>query len=112
MHGNRSLALRTQEVGHEVGVALGNAERQHATSTALLQLLQRILGSSSGRYRLREGLFVELGAAPRDVPIVHKVGDPKIAERAQELLSNAVGKVTRGLTTAKEVVSIIGSGAA
>ena len=93
MDGHRAQALLLEEVGHEVRVALRDAEGQGAGAAALLQLLVGVSGSGLGRDVAGELLLVEAGVAPGDVPVVDLVRHAEVPEAAEEVLLDALDQV-------------------
>ena len=91
--GHGAQALLPEEVGHEVGVALRDAEGQGARAAALLELLEGVSGPGLRRDVAGELLLVEAGVAPGDVPVVHLVRDAEVAEAAEEVLLDALDEV-------------------
>jgi hypothetical protein len=93
MDGDRLAAVRPEVLGHEVGMALGDAEGHRPGAAALVELLEgvgraRVHGEARG-----EGVLVETGVAPWDVRIVHLVRDAEILEAAELLPPQAFEKV-------------------
>ena len=82
-----------EEVAHEVGVALRDAEREGALPAALPPLVEHVLGPRPGRHRGRQRLFVEPGAAPRDVAVVDLVRHPIIMKGTQEPAGDALDQI-------------------
>jgi len=91
--GHGAQALLPEEVGHEVGVSLRDAEGQGAGAAALLELFVGVSGSGLRRDVAGELLLVEAGVAPGDVPVVHLVRDAEVPEAAEEVLLHALDEV-------------------
>ena len=112
MDGHGAPAVLPQEVGHEVRVALGDAESQGAGPAALVELLEGVSGPGLGGDVSGELLLVEAGVAPGDVPVVHLVRHAEVAEAAEEVLLDAlheVAAVDEVLLAESEEVAAVGA---
>ena len=112
MDGHGAPAVLPQEVGHEVRVALGDAEGQGAAPAALVELLEGVSGPGLGGDVSGELLLVEAGVAPGDVPIIHLVRHAEVAEAAEEVLLDAldeVAAVDEVLLAESEEVAAVGA---
>jgi len=112
LDGHRAQTLLLEEVGHEVRVALRDAEGQGAGAAALLELVVGVSGSGLGRDVAGELLLVEAGVAPGDVPVVDLVRDAEVPEAAEEVLLDArdqVAAVDEVLLAQGEEVAAVGA---
>jgi hypothetical protein len=110
--GHRPHALLPEEVGHEVGVPLGDAEGQRARAAALLELLVGVSGARLRRDVPVKLLLVEAGVAPGEVPVVHLVRDAEVAEAAEEVVLDGldeVAAVDEVLLAEREEVAAVGA---
>ena len=86
-------ATLDEEPSHEVRVPLGHAEGEGPRATALLQLLECILGARLGGDRVRQRFFVEASVAPGDVPVVDLVRHAEISEWSEQPSADAIPEI-------------------
>jgi hypothetical protein len=92
VHGNRGDPVAAEELGREIGMGDGDAERD-ATATALVAPdIEGVLGTLLRLDGLSQRRWVEPAAAPEDRRVVDIVGDPEVAKRTQVATLDPVGE--------------------
>ena len=93
MNRDRTQAVLTKVICHEIAMPLRAAESQGALTSSSSVLVESVLRALLGGNGPRQLFFIETIVAPRNVPIIHLIRNAEIVERNQEPLANPTGDI-------------------
>src|SRR6516225_3802845 len=116
MHGDRGDPVAAEELGREIGVGHGDAERDAAATALVAPDIKGVLGTLLRFDGLSQRCWVEPATAPGDRRVVDIIGDAEVAKRTQVATLDSIGEralvnqVVRAQREQIGAVHAIGSG--